>query len=71
MSRFLGLPGSGLKFELQISDPTPRACDEEREPEGMSHAEQQFVALALKTRRSTNSDGRKRLRALLKTWDEA
>jgi hypothetical protein len=40
--------------------------DEEREPAGLSQAEQQFLALALKAWRSTNSDGRKKLRSLLK-----
>ena len=41
--------------------------DEEREPEGLSPAEQQFLALALKAWRATNADGRKALRAQLKT----
>jgi hypothetical protein len=40
--------------------------DEEREPAGLSQAEQQFLALALKAWRATNSDGRKTLRATLK-----
>jgi hypothetical protein len=40
--------------------------DEEHEPAGLSQAEQQFLALALKAWRSTNSDGRKKLRSLLK-----
>lgn len=57
------------QFEHQCSMPAGW-LDEEREPEGMSHAEQQFVALALKTWRGTNSDGRKRLRTLLKTWSD-
>jgi hypothetical protein len=39
--------------------------DEEREAAGLSQAEQQFVALALKAWRSTNSAGRKALRAQL------
>ena len=39
--------------------------DEEREAAGLSQAEQQFVALALKAWRSTNSAGRKALRARL------
>ena len=42
--------------------------DEERERVGLSSAEQQFIALALKTWRGTNSDGRKKLRTLLKNW---
>jgi hypothetical protein len=40
--------------------------DEEREAEGLSQAEQQFLALALKAWRAANSDGRKALRAQLK-----
>ena len=40
--------------------------DEEREPVGLTPAEQQFLALALKAWRATNSDGRKQLRQLLK-----
>ena len=39
--------------------------DEEREAVGLTQAEQQFLALALKAWRSSNSDGRKKLRALL------
>lgn len=42
--------------------------DEAREPTGLTPAEQQFLALALKTYRATNSDGRKRLRLLLKEF---
>jgi len=40
--------------------------DEEREPEGLSQAEQQFLALALKAWRATNSVGRKALREQLR-----
>ncbi|MFT7775729.1 hypothetical protein [Roseateles sp.] len=40
--------------------------DEAREPAGLTVAEQQFLALALKTYRGTNSDGRKKLRQWLK-----
>ncbi|MGQ3053895.1 MAG: hypothetical protein ACT6S0_19125 [Roseateles sp.] len=42
--------------------------DEEREPTGLTAAEQQFLALALKIYRGTNSDGRKRLRQSLKEF---
>ncbi len=42
--------------------------DLEREPEGLSPGEQQFLALALKTYRSTNSDGRKRLKQTMKEF---
>jgi hypothetical protein len=45
--------------------------DEEREPTGLTPAEQQFLALALKTYRSTNSDGRKQLRQWLKAFGSA
>ena len=34
--------------------------DEEREPAGLTPGEQQFLSLALKIYRSTNSDGRKK-----------
>ncbi len=40
--------------------------DEEREPAGLTPAEQQFIALALSAWRATNSDGRKKLRAYVK-----
>ena len=43
--------------------------DEEREAEGLTQAEQQFLALALKAWRSTNSEGRKKLRASLRSMD--
>ena len=42
--------------------------DQEREPAGLSPGEQQFLALALKTYRSTNSDGRKRLKLALREF---
>ena len=40
--------------------------DEERPSAGMSSAEQQFLALALKAWRTTNSDGRKALRSQMR-----
>ncbi len=43
--------------------------DEEREPTGLSPGEQQFLALALKTFRKTNSEGRKRLKQFLKSFE--
>ncbi|MFG6414336.1 hypothetical protein ACG02S_10565 [Roseateles sp. DC23W] len=43
--------------------------DDERAPTGLSPGEQQFLALALKAYRGTNSDGRKRLKQLLRTFD--
>jgi hypothetical protein len=36
--------------------------DEEQQPQGLSGAEQRFLALALKAWRSTNAEGRKRLK---------
>ena len=45
--------------------------DEEREPTGLTPAEQQFLAQALKVFRATNSDGRKRLRLWLKEFGAA
>lgn len=42
--------------------------DEERAPTGLSPGEQQFLALALKVYRATNSDGRKQLKQLLKSF---
>jgi hypothetical protein len=44
--------------------------DEEREPQGLTQSEQQFLALALKTWRETNADGRKKLRQTLKVWGD-
>lgn len=44
--------------------------DEERAPQGLSQAEQQFLASALAAYRGTNSDGRRQLRQLIKTWGQ-
>jgi hypothetical protein len=58
----------GDKLARQIEFQCGKAVgwlDEEREPEGLSQAEQAFLALALKAWRRTNSAGRKALRALL------
>lgn len=48
----------------------PGWLDAEREPAGLTPGEQQFLALALKTFRETNSDGRKRLKHWLKTFNQ-
>jgi len=59
----------GDKLARQIEQHCGRAAgwlDEEREPTGLSPGEQQFLALALKAYRATNSDGRKRLKQYLK-----
>ncbi|KQV52846.1 hypothetical protein ASC95_08555 [Pelomonas sp. Root1217] len=42
--------------------------DDEREPAGLTPGEQQFLSFALNTYRQTNSDGRKRLKQLLKSF---
>ena len=44
--------------------------DEAREVAGLSPAEQQFLALALKAWRTLNSEGRKKLRSSLKAVTE-
>jgi hypothetical protein len=44
----------------------PGWLDEARETTGLSQGEQQFLALALKAWRASNSDGRKKLRNSLK-----
>jgi hypothetical protein len=59
----------GDKLARQIESACERAAgwlDEEREPQGLSPAEQQFLDLALKAWRTTNADGRKRLKQLVK-----
>jgi hypothetical protein len=61
----------GDKLARQIEHHCGKAAgwmDEEREPAGLTQAEQQFLALALKTYRGTNSDGRKKLKQWLKEF---
>lgn len=61
----------GDKLARQIEHHCGKAAgwiDEEREPTGLTQAEQQFLALALKAYRGTNSDGRKQLKQWLKTF---
>ena len=53
------------QFEQHCGKP-PGWLDEAREAEGLTPGEQQFLALALKAWRATNSDGRKALKAQLK-----
>ena len=58
----------GDKLARQIEQHCGKAAgwlDEEREQAGLSQAEQQFLALALKAWRATNSAGRKALRSHL------
>jgi hypothetical protein len=50
----------------QLSGKDAGWLDEEREPQGLTPAEQQFLAMALAAWRSSNSVGRKRLRDILK-----
>ena len=59
----------GDKLARQIEQHCGKSAgwlDEEREAAGLTPAEQQFLALALKAWRATNSEGRKALRAQLK-----
>jgi hypothetical protein len=59
----------GDKLARQIeqhSGKAPGWLDEEREAVGLTPAEQQFLTLALKVWRATNSEGRKKLRTQLK-----
>jgi len=59
----------GDKLARQIEQHCGKAVgwlDEERESSGLSQAEQQFLAHALKAWRTTNSEGRKKLRTTLK-----
>ena len=60
----------GDKLARQIEQHCGKAVgwlDEEREAAGLSQGEQQFLALALKAWRASNSAGRKMLRAQLTT----
>ena len=59
----------GDRLARQIESACRRTAgwlDEEHEPQGISASEQQFLALALNAWRSTNADGRKRLRLMLR-----
>lgn len=61
----------GDKLARQIEQHCGKATrwlDEAREPAGLTPGEQQFLSLALKVYRETNSDGRKRLKQLLKAF---
>ena len=59
--------GDKLARQIEAACRQPSGwLDEEREPQGLSAAEQQFMALALKAWRATNADGRKRLKLVLK-----
>jgi len=59
----------GDKLARQIEQHADKSAgwlDEERQAEGLSSAEQQFLALALKAWRATNSEGRKVLTSQMK-----
>jgi len=59
----------GDKLARQIEQHVGKSAgwlDEERQVEGLSSAEQQFLALALKAWRATNSEGRKVLKSQMK-----
>jgi len=59
--------GDRLARQIEAACGQPAGwLDEEHAPQGLSAGEQQFLALALKAWRSTNADGRKRLKLLLK-----
>lgn len=55
------------QFEAKLGRPS-EWMDEEREPQGLTAAEQHTMALALAAHRRTNAEGRRRLRALLKDF---
>ncbi|MED5620412.1 hypothetical protein [Ideonella sp. BN130291] len=59
----------GDKLARQIEAACARPAgwlDEAHAPQGLSAAEQQFLGLALKAWRSTNAEGRKRLKLTMK-----
>jgi hypothetical protein len=63
----------GDRLARQIEQHTgkpPGWLDEEREDAGLTPAEHQFLALALKAWRATNSEGRRALRERLKVLAE-
>jgi hypothetical protein len=64
----------GDKLARQIEQHADKPAgwlDEERQAEGLSSAEQQFLALALKAWRTTNSEGRKALKGQMKVLASA
>lgn len=61
--------GDKLARQIESACAQPVAwLDEERQPQGLSSAEQQFIAMALKAWRATNAEGRKRLKLLMKEF---
>lgn len=64
--------GDKLARQIEAACGSPAGwLDEQHEPHGLSAAEQQFLALALKAWRATNADGRRRLKATVKELAEA
>src|SRR5688572_6595391 len=64
--------GDKLARQIEVACATPAGwLDEDHPPQGLSPAEQQFLALALKAWRSTNAEGRKRLKLSLREAAEA
>lgn len=62
--------GDKLARQIEAACQQPAGwLDEEREPQGLSPAEQQFLDVALKAWRATNAEGRKRLRTLVKAFE--
>ena len=62
-------PPIGDKLARQIEGACKRDggwLDEERASQGLTAAEQQFLVLALKAWRGTNTEGRKRMKGLMK-----
>jgi len=55
------------QFEVRLGKPVGW-MDAEREPHGLTQAEQHTMAMALAAYRRTNAEGRRRLRALLKDF---
>lgn len=55
------------QFEAALGKPVGW-MSEEREPEGLTAAEQAFISTALKSFRSTTAEGRRRLRLLVRDF---
>jgi hypothetical protein len=61
--------GDRLARQIEAACVQPQGwLDAEHQPQGLSASEQQFLALALKAWRSTNAEGRKRLKLTVKEF---
>nr|WP_259372001.1 hypothetical protein [Caldimonas mangrovi] len=59
--------GDKLARQIEAACGKPNGwLDEEHEPQGLNAAEQQFLSMALKAWRTTNAEGRKRLKLAMK-----